>query len=655
MTDMSLYQQYIALSRYARWIPEENRRETWQETVDRYIEFWKERLSYQWEEGEVTNLQVLLDGLDESREAIFNLEAMPSMRCLMTAGKALAKDNMAGYNCSYIAVDHPRVFDEILYVLMCGTGVGFSVERQSIQKLPVVAEEFHPSETVISVRDSKIGWATAYRELIAMLYAGQYPSWDVSRVRAAGERLKTFGGRASGPEPLVDLFKFTQKTFMGAAGRKLSSIECHDLVCKIAQIVVVGGVRRSALISLSNLSDDRMRHAKNGQWWDNEPQRALANNSYVANERPEFEVFLNEWKTLYESKSGERGIFSRVASQKQAEKSGRRDPQHEFGTNPCSEIILRSAQVCNLSEVVVRAGDTLDDLKKKVRLATILGTLQSTLTDFRYVRSIWAKNTAEERLLGVSMTGICDHEVLGDPDHYLITDWLSALKEVAIDTNKEWADLLRIEQSTAITCVKPSGTVSQLTDTASGIHPRFSPYYIRRVRGDSKDPMSEMMQQVGIPSEVDVMNPNALVFDFPQKAPENAVCVRDVSAMDQLKLWEIYQDYWCEHKPSATIYFSDNEFLEVGQWVWDRIDKLSGISFLPRVDHVYAQAPYEEIDESAYEALLEKMPALQTWDGMLQNFETQDGTTGTQELACSAGVCEVVDITESGNASQPML
>ena len=638
MTEMSLYQQYIALSRYARWIPEENRRETWEETVDRYVSFFSQRVK----PGERKNFLE-----NEIKEAILSLQVMPSMRCLMTAGKALEKDNMAGYNCSYIAIDHPRAFDEILYVLMCGTGVGFSVERQYVQKLPDIAEEFYETDTVISVPDSKVGWAKSFRELIAMLYAGQVPKWDVSKVRAAGERLKTFGGRSSGPDPLVDLFIFTVELFKKCAGRKMDSIECHDLVCKIAEIVVVGGVRRSALISLSNLSDDKMRNAKNGQWWDYEPQRALANNSYVLTDRPQFEVFLEEWKTLYESKSGERGIFSRVASSNQAKKSGRRDADYEFGTNPCSEIILRSAQVCNLSEVVVRAGDSLEELKEKVRLATILGTLQSTLTDFRYVRKVWNKNTAEERLLGVSLTGICDHKVLGDPDNEQLPDWLDQLKQEAVKTNKDWAKFLGIERSTAITCVKPSGTVSQLTDTASGIHPRFAPYYIRRVRGDAKDPMSVMMQEAGIPWEVDVMNPNAIVFDFPQKAPENAVCVRDVDAMQQLKLWEIYQDWWCEHKPSATIYFRDDEFLGVGQWVWNHIDKLSGISFLPVLDHNYRQAPYEEIDENQYEELAAKMPELTSWDGLLSQYESEDGTTGNQELACSAGVCEVVDITSS--------
>lgn len=564
---------------------------------------------------------------------------MPSMRCLMTAGDALERDNVAGFNCSYMAIDHVRSFDELMYVLMCGTGVGFSVERQYINQLPEVAHTIEDTDTTLVVRDSKIGWATALKQLISLLYAGQAPKWDVSKVRGAGERLVTFGGRASGPKPLVDLFTFTTALFKGAAGRKLSSIECHDLVCKIAEIVVVGGVRRSALISLSNLTDDRMRRAKSGQWWEENAQRALANNSACYTEKPDIESFMKEWSSLYESKSGERGLFSRVASQAQAAKNGRRDSGWEFGTNPCSEIILRSNQFCNLSEVVVRADDSIEDLKRKVELATILGTLQSSLTKFRYLRPLWKRNTEEECLLGVSLTGIMDHPILSDETSVVLPTLLEEFKTIAVLTNAEWADKLGVNKSTAITCVKPSGTVSQLVNSASGIHPRFSPYYIRTVRGDVKDPMSELLISQGVPHEQDVMNSSNVVFSFPQKAPENAVCTDDVGAMKQLALWKIYQDSWCEHKPSITVYYTDEEFLEVGAWLYKEFDDVSGVSFLPRTEHTYAQAPYQDITKEEYEKLSSEMPEID-W-GMLYSFEAEDNTVGSQTLACTGNNCEL--------------
>ena len=627
---MDSYQQYIHKSRYARWREDDNRRETWKETVQRYIEFWVKRDQL---EPELAN---------ELFHAIHNLEVMPSMRCLMTAGEALDRDNMAGFNCSYIAVDNQRVFDEILYVLMCGTGVGFSVERQSVAKLPTIEDEFYETETTIHVQDSKIGWAKAFRELVSLLYSGQVPSWDVSKLRAKGERLKTFGGRSSGSDPLVALFNFTVATFKRAAGRKLTSLECHDIVCKIAEIVVVGGVRRSALISLSNLSDDRMRHAKSGNWWESDTQRALANNSAVYNEKPDYETFLEEWIAMYKSKAGERGIFSRTAAKKQAAKNGRRDIDHDFGTNPCSEIILRSAQVCNLSEVVIRSTDTPQTLKRKVELAAYLGTLQSSLTDFRYVRNIWKKNTEEECLLGVSMTGIMDNTMLSGASYKKedLETLLENLKQVAVDANKEFAASLGINQSTAVTAVKPSGTVSQLVDSASGIHARFSPYYIRRVRSDGKDPISDFLKSEGVPWEKDVMNEDNYVFSFPMKAPEGAVSVDELDVKSQLDLWETYQNHWCEHKPSVTIYYSDDEFLAAGQWLWDRLDSCSGISFLPRTDHVYQQAPYEAITAGKYKELSLDMPSEINWD-RLGEYEKEDTTTGTQELACSAGSCEI--------------
>ena len=626
---MDQYQQFIHKSRYARWLPEQKRRETWAETVNRYVAFWVDR-------GQ-------LDQKTSSKmfDAIHNMDVMPSMRCMMTAGEALAKDNVAGFNCSYLAIDSPRSFDELMYVLMCGTGVGFSVERNFITKLPVVAESFHKTDSVIVVSDSKIGWASAFRELIAMLYAGKIPTWDMSRVRPAGARLKTFGGRASGPEPLIDLFNFCVEIFQKAAGRKLTSIECHDVVCKIADIVVVGGVRRSALISLSNLSDPRMAKAKSGDWWRHEGHRRLANNSVAYTEKPDFESFLGEMQNMYESKAGERGIFSRVAAQKIAARNGRRDPEQDFGTNPCSEIILRSNQFCNLSEIVVRPNDDLQTLKKKSEMAALIGTLQATLTDFRYLRNCWKKNTEEEALLGVSMTGIMDHYLLSKGDSKDLSKWLEEIRDVAIKTNKKWAGVLGINQSTAITCVKPSGTVSQLVDSASGIHPRFSKHYIRRVRSDHKDPLAVFMAQSGFPVEQDVMSPTSAVFSFPVKAPESSVTVKQVGAMQQLELWKAYQNHWCEHKPSITVYYTDSEFLQVAQWIWENFDLCSGISLLPYSDHVYQQAPYEDISAEEYDKLVAEMPVGVDWND-LEKYEEEDNTTGSQELACVGGACEIV-------------
>ena len=625
---MDQYQQFIHKSRYARWMPDESRRETWSETVNRYVSFWRAR-------GQITVKEE-----KKLYDAIHNLEVMPSMRCMMTAGVALDKDNVAGFNCSYLHIDSPRSFDELMYVLMCGTGVGFSVERNFINKLPEIAESFHKTDSLIVVSDSKIGWASAFRELIAMLYAGKIPQWDVSRVRGSGERLKTFGGRASGPEPLVDLFNFCIEVFQKAKGRKLTSIECHDIVCKIADIVVVGGVRRSALISLSNLSDQRMAKAKSGDWWRNEGQRALANNSVAYTEKPDFQSFLSEMQTMYESKAGERGIFSRVAAQKIAARNGRRDAEQDFGTNPCSEIILRSNQFCNLSEVVVRADDTLSTLKAKVEVAAMIGTLQATLTDFRYLRNVWKRNTEEEALLGLSMTGIMDHPVIGSATDKT-EQWLEELKDVAVKTNKKWAEKLGINQSVAITCVKPSGTVSQLVDSASGIHPRFSKHYIRRVRSDKKDPLAVFMEQAGFPVEQDVMSPSSSVFSFPVKAPKASTTVKQVGAMQQLALWKAYQNHWCEHKPSITVYYTDDEFLQVAQWIWDNFDICSGISLLPVSDHVYQQAPYEDISAEDYDKLLAEMPKGVDWNDLV-NFEQEDNTTGSQELACVGGTCEIV-------------
>lgn len=644
-TSNKQYSGFIALSRYARWLPEESRRETWSETVGRYVQYFDERVGG------------LGKYAEEIYNAIYNLDVMPSMRALMTAGDALDRDNVAGFNCSYLAINRQRAFDELMYILMCGTGVGFSCERQEIQQLPTVAEEFYESETTIVVPDSKIGWASSFRELISLLYAGKVPKWDLSKVRPAGASLKTFGGRASGPEPLDDLFRYSVNIFRNAAGRKLTSLEVHGMVCKIAEIVVVGGVRRSALISLSNLSDDRMRHAKSGQWWVDSPEFALANNSACYTEKPDIETFMREWLSLVESKSGERGIFNREASQKQALRNGRRDGEYSFGTNPCSEIILRDRQFCNLSEVVVRHGDSFDDLKQKVRIATILGSLQATLTDFRYLSKAWKINTEEEALLGVSLTGIMDHPVLsgqeamkdngegsGEFMKQELKDWLDELKNVAIETNLEWSEKLGIKQSTAITCVKPSGTVSQLVDSASGIHPRYSPYYIRTVRADKKDPLAKFMKDRGFPVEDDVMKPDSTyVFSFPMKAPEDAVFRDDRNAIEQLEHWLTYQRHWCEHKPSVTIYVKDSEWMDVGAWVYRHFDEMSGVSFLPHSDHTYRQAPYQEITEAEYNDWVKRMPTDVNWED-LGLYEFEDRTTSSQTMACTGGLCEVVDL-----------
>jgi ribonucleoside-triphosphate reductase (thioredoxin) len=625
------YQSFIATSRYARWLNDENRRENWRETVERFI-------------ANVVRGKVDVRTEDDILFAMLNLEVMPSMRSVMTAGPALARDNTSGYNCAYLPVDDLKSFDEAMYILLCGTGVGFSVERQYVSKLPEVPELMFKSDTVIVVKDSKGGWAKGLRQLIALLYAGEIPAWDVSLVRPAGAKLKTFGGRASGPAPLVDLFNFVVNTFTNAKGRRLSSIECHDLMCKIGEVVVVGGVRRSAMISLSNLSDDRMRNAKSGNWWEHEGQRALANNSVAYTERPDMETFLAEWTSLVKSKSGERGIFSRVASRKQAAKNNRRNVDYEFGTNPCSEIILRPNQFCNLSEVVVRATDTIVDLERKVRLAAIIGTIQSTLTHFPYLRKIWQTNTEEERLLGVSLTGIMDNRLMTHANAGL-EKLLEHLKNVAITTNAEWAERLNIPASTAITCVKPSGTVSQLVDSASGIHARHSAYYIRTVRGDNKDPLTQFMIDQGIPAEPCVMKPDSTtVFSFPQMSPRQAVTRNDMTALEQLELWMTYQRHWCEHKPSVTITVKDNEWMEVGAWVYKNFDEVSGVSFLPHSDHSYQQAPYQEVGKHDYETLLSVMPERIDW-ARLSEYETEDTSKGTSTFACAGGSCEMVDLT----------
>ena len=632
------YQQFIHKSRYARWLEDEQRREDWHETVDRYVDFMVNQVRGK------HNYKLPKKTTEEIRESILNLEIMPSMRAMMTAGPALARDNICGYNCSYIPVDSPRSFDECMYILMCGTGVGFSVERENVDKLPVISDNFNDSETIIKVGDSKPGWAKAFRELIGLLYQGQVPQIDTSAVRESGARLKTMGGRASGPQPLTDLFNFTIQMFKKAAGRRLYPIECHDLMCKVGEIVVVGGVRRSALISLSNLNDDQMAHAMAGMWWEHEGQRALANNSVAYKCKPEIGTFMREWLALYDSKSGERGMFNREAADKQVARNGRRETGHYWGTNPCSEIILRPYQFCNLSEVVVRASDSLDDLKRKVRLATILGTLQSTLTDFKYLRKIWKDNTEEERLLGVSLTGIMDHSVLSKTVDS--KRWLEEMREEAVSTNMDIAKTLGIPQSSAITCVKPSGTVSQLVDAASGIHARHNDYYIRTVRGDNKDPLTQFLINEGVHNERDVMKPDSTtVFSFAMEAPKGAVLRTDMSAIEQLELWKVYAVHWCEHKPSVTISVKEHEWMEVGAWVYENFDIASGVSFLPHSDHTYQQAPYQDIEWEDYLEWKERYGNMTIDWHKLSEFEKEDNTSGSRELACTAGVCEVVDLS----------
>jgi ribonucleoside-diphosphate reductase alpha chain len=635
------YENFIALSRYARWIPEDNRRETWGETVDRYFDFITEHLNKN--HSYVPNEKIL----KELRDAVYNRNVMPSMRSVMTAGAALDRDHVAGYNCSFVPVDNPRSFDETMYILMCGTGVGFSVEYKYVNKLPAVPETFEKSTTVITVEDSKQGWAKAYRELLALLWSGQVPAIDVSKLRPAGARLKTMGGRSSGPQPLINLFDFTIAKFKSAAGRQLKPIEAHDIMCKIGEIVVVGGVRRSAMISLSNINDIEMAQAKSGNWWENNSQRALSNNSVAYSRKPEMEQFIAEWKSLYDSKSGERGIYNVAAAQKQAAKYGRRDPEVHYGTNPCSEIILRPYQFCNLSEVVLRENDTKKDIERKVYLATILGTWQATLTDFKYLRKIWKDNTEEERLLGVSLTGQFGHKFMsGKEDLVSLEAFLMSLREKARETNTEEAGKIGIPESAAITCVKPSGTVSQLVGVSSGMHAWHSPYYIRTVRGSKGDPISTFLKEVGIPVEDDVMKPNdTYVFSFPVKAPEGAIVRNDLTAIEHLNIWLVYQRAWCEHKPSITVSVKEDEWMEVGAWVYKHFDEVSGISFLPHSDHSYKQAPYQEVSKEEYEDLLSRMPKEIRWED-LSFYETEDGTSGTQTLACTSdGNCEIVDIS----------
>lgn len=619
----TVYQDVIAMSRYARYIPEKQRRETWSETVDRLVEYLE------------TKAPELKKEIKEIKEAVAKQDVMPSMRLMMTAGEACERDNISAYNCSYLAVNNKRAFSEALYILMNGTGVGFSCERQDINKLPEIPENLDYCDDVIVVEDSKLGWAKAFKKLLSSLWEGDIPTFDFTKVRPSGARLKTFGGRASGPEPLQRLFDFCVESFKHAKGRKLNSLEVHDIMCMVGEIVVVGGVRRSALISLSNLTDKRMRDAKIGAWYNDFPYRGLANNSVAYTEKPDSETFMEEWLSLVKSKSGERGIFNRVAAQKQANKWGRRDPSLSYGTNPCSEIILRDKQFCNLTEVVVRNGDTEATLTRKIELATILGTIQSTLTNFQFLSSEWVKNTSEERLLGVSLTGIMDAKITSNPDPKM----LERLRDVARKTNEKYAIKMDIPISASITCVKPSGTVSQLVDSASGIHARHNDYYIRRIRMDKKDPIYDFLKEKGVSVEDEAFRPdNTAVFSFPMKAPKGAILRNDWSALTQLENWLVYQRHFCEHKPSVTISVKDEEWVEVGAWVWKHFDEISGVSFLPHSDHTYVQAPYEDCTKEQYEELLKTTPKAIDWKEFI---EVDDNTTSAQTLACTGGSCEI--------------
>lgn len=630
---MSPYNTYIAKSRYARYLDDKGRREHWPETVARYFDFMKKHLKKNHDYDLTDDLRTKLE------TAVVNLDVVPSMRSIMTAGDALERQNIAGYNCSYLPIDDPKAFDEAMYILLCGTGVGFSVEQKYVSKLPEIPCKLYDSESVVVVKDSKEGWAKALRQVISLLYAGEAPKWDTSSVRPAGTRLKTFGGRASGPQPLEELFKYVVSKFKGASGRKLTSLEAHDILCKIGEVVVVGGVRRSAMISLSDLGDDRMAHAKAGNWWDGNGQRALANNSAVYEVKPDVGQFMREWSSIYESHSGERGIFNRYASELQAAKNGRRKLGQEWGTNPCSEIILRPYQFCNLSSVIVRSDDTVDRLRDKIAMATILGTFQSTMTHFPYLRKVWQTNTEEERLLGVSMTGILDNKLMNNPDDPNLPALLESLKDVAVSTNAEFADAIGINRSVAITAIKPEGTVSQLTSTASGIHPQHSQYFIRRVRSDNKDPLTNFLKSQGFPSEPCVMKPDSTtVFSFPMQVDKDAVFREDLDAIQHLKLWLIFQRHYCEHKPSVTISVQEHEWPKVGAWVWENFDEITGVSFLPMDGGTYRQAPYETIDKETYDKMASEMPVGIDWDKFIENT---DNVEGAQTLACTAGGCEI--------------
>lgn len=632
-----VYQQFIHLSRYARWRDDLGRRESWSETVERYVDYMAEKVSRD-TDFEVTD--VLKEDL---RESILNRDVLPSMRALMTAGPALERENIAGYNCSYLAVDHPRSFDEALYILMNGTGVGYSVEQQDVTQLPSIPMRNDEDIVMFTVPDSKRGWAEALKHVLDCLYEGRMPAWDLSQIREAGARLKTFGGRASGPEPLNDLLRFVMRVFYFAQGRKLTPLEAHEIMCKIGEVVVVGGVRRSALICLTDLDDLEMRDAKNGKFWETKPHLSLANISAVYDKKPSRYDFDKEFDALVASGSGERGIFSRYGAKAAAKEINRKAGPLK-GTNPCGEIVLRNNQFCNLSTVVVRPEDTLEELKEKVVRAAYLGTFQATLTNFDYLRPIWKENTEEERLLGVSLSGLFGHPVLsGRKGMEMLEEWLFEMRMAAKFANIYLSGLLGINPAAAVTCIKPEGTTSQLVGVSSGSHPWFAEQYIRNVRGDVKDPLSQFLSAVGIPSETDIISDQNLVFSFPIAAPEGALTREDLTAVEHLELWAAYREHWTDHNPSVTINVRDNEWDEVREWVWENFDKITGVSFLPYDDHVYEQAPYVPVSDKEFEDLQAKMPEHIDWSE-LSFFEATDETNGSQELSCMSGACDIVKI-----------
>jgi ribonucleoside-diphosphate reductase alpha chain len=638
MTVMSLYQQVIFKTRYARWVEEEGRRENWDETVKRYCDYFEDHLK------EKHSHKIPRKVLKEVYDSIYNLEVMPSMRTLMTSGKALESAEVANYNCAFLVVDAVRAFSEHMYVLMCGAGSGFSVERRFTEKLPEVPEELHPSDTTIIVADSRKGWCAAYNQYLNLLFAGNIAKVNVDKVRKEGTRLKTFGGYASGPGPLLDLFKHTEEIFRGAQGRQLRPIEVFSIMCYIAQIVVVGGVRRSATIALFDKDDIEMRTAKSGYWF-NDPKRkhyAMANISAVFETKPAAAEFMDIWRDLVASKAGEPGILNRKALWEGAEAIGRATRYEDgsripYGVNPCSEIVLQPYSFCNLTGAAIRPEDTLEDIKKKVRVATIIGTWQATVTDFDYLRKVWQSNVEDERLLGVCLAGIMDHPVLSQTTEESAR-WENELRELAWEVNKSIAEDIGINTTASVTAIKPAGNSGELYDVASGIHPRYAPYYIRSIRQSNGDPMTEFLKATGIPHEVSVQNARDSIFYFPVKSPEGAICAKDRTAIQQLEHWLHMKRNYATHTISATVYVREHEWIAVGAWVYDNFNEVTGLSFLPYDDHIYQQAPYTPCSAEDYEKARGKMPEEIDWS-LLKHFEQSDSTTVSQEFACTGGSC----------------
>ncbi|OHA58490.1 MAG: ribonucleoside-triphosphate reductase [Candidatus Vogelbacteria bacterium RIFOXYD1_FULL_44_32] len=634
--------EFVYYRTYANWIEDEGRRETWIETVERYISFMQENMGALLTEAEY----------DEIRQTILKQEAMPSMRLMQFAGKAARATNVCAYNCSYIAPTKLEDFAEIMYVSMCGTGAGYAAESQNIQQLPIIKRQTGEKIATHTVEDSKEGWCNALTLGFKTWYDGKDVDFDFSQLRPAGARLKTMGGKSSGPEPLRQLLTFTRDHILRKQGKRLSNLDAHDIICKIGEIVVAGGVRRSALISLSDFDDTDIRDAKKGLFWITDPQRSLANNSAVYNEKPTASDFLAEWTALVKSGTGERGIFNRGGLKTSMPERRRKiSANHfdKFGTNPCGEIILRSKQFCNLSEVVARAEDTEETLLKKIRIATILGTYQSTLTKFRYLSDEWRQNCEEERLLGVSITGQWDCPAVRN------AETLRKMRDYAIEVNKEYAKRFGVNESTSITCVKPSGTVSQTVDAASGMHPRHAAYYIRRIRISATDSLFKMLKDQGVPYNPEVgqslEGATTYVLDFPVKAPDNSTFKDDLSALEQLKYWQMLKENYTEHNPSVTISVGENEWIVVANWLYENWEMIGGLSFLPRSEHVYQLAPYEEIDEARYQELVKGFADMDF--SKIMSYELKDETEVKKELACAGGTCEIeIPVDMSATSSQ---